>query len=71
MHYSLVFSHRHRRTEQEEDEELISQNKHAQTSVVHFDQNPHCKRLFLLLNNMLSCIRNLLVVYTRVVEHAS
>lgn len=40
---SLVLSHRHRRTEQEEDEELISQNKHAQTSVVHFDQNPHCK----------------------------
>ncbi|XP_015750063.1 PREDICTED: SWI/SNF-related matrix-associated actin-dependent regulator of chromatin subfamily A member 5-like, partial [Acropora digitifera] len=33
--------HRHRRTEQEEDEELISQNKHAQTSVLHFDQNPH------------------------------
>lgn len=33
--------HRHRRTEQEEDEELISQNKHAQTSVIHFDQNPH------------------------------
>lgn len=44
--YFLVFSHRHRRTEQEEDEELISQNKHAQTSVVHFDQNPHCKWLF-------------------------
>lgn len=41
----LDFSHRHRRTEQEEDEELISQNKHAQTSVVHFDQNPHCKWL--------------------------
>nr|XP_058962907.1 SWI/SNF-related matrix-associated actin-dependent regulator of chromatin subfamily A member 5-like [Pocillopora verrucosa] len=33
--------HRHRRTEQEEDEELISQNKHSQTSVIHFDQNPH------------------------------
>ena len=39
----LNCSHRHRRTEQEEDEELISQNKHAQTSVLHFDQNPHCK----------------------------
>lgn len=47
--YSLVFSHRHRRTEQEEDEELISQNKHAQTSVVHFDQNPHCKWLMCLM----------------------
>ncbi|CAH3022601.1 unnamed protein product [Porites evermanni] len=33
--------HRHRRTEQEEDEELISENKHAQKSVIHFDQNPH------------------------------
>lgn len=33
--------HRHRCTEQEEDEELISQNKHSQTSVIHFDQNPH------------------------------
>lgn len=47
--YSLGFSHRHRRTEQEEDEELISQNKHAQTSVVHFDQNPHCKWLMCLM----------------------
>lgn len=54
--YTFVFSHRHRRTEQEEDEELISQNKHAQTSVVHFDQNPHCKWLTFLLFIFQVCI---------------
>ncbi|KAK3730906.1 hypothetical protein QZH41_012611 [Actinostola sp. cb2023] len=33
--------HRHRRTEEEEDAELISQNKNAQKSVLHFEKNPH------------------------------
>ena len=42
----FLHSHRHRRTEQEEDEELISLEKHAQKSVIHFDENPHCKYSF-------------------------
>lgn len=49
LHFFFHLSHRHRRTEQEEDEELISENKHAQKSVLHFDQNPHCKLLVVLV----------------------
>ncbi|XP_001632824.2 SWI/SNF-related matrix-associated actin-dependent regulator of chromatin subfamily A member 5 [Nematostella vectensis] len=33
--------HRHRRTEQEEDEELLNQTKGAQTSILHFEESPN------------------------------
>ena len=38
-----VFSHRHRRTETEEDEELISQAKKTAAVITRFEESPTCK----------------------------
>lgn len=40
----LLFSHRHRHTEKEEDAELLEQTKH-QKAIVHFEQSPTCEFL--------------------------
>ncbi|KAK3100807.1 hypothetical protein FSP39_025526 [Pinctada imbricata] len=37
---SAVGDHRHRRTEQEEDEELLSESKKSQAAAFRFDENP-------------------------------
>ncbi len=41
----ILFSHRHRMTEEEEDAELLSDAKEAEklTSITRFDQSPWCK----------------------------
>ena len=36
-------SHRHRRTEAEEDKELLEEGRHSQTSVIHFESSPACE----------------------------
>ena len=42
--YTIVyFSHRHRRTEQEEDEELLTESKKSQNVLVRFEESPSCK----------------------------
>ena len=41
--YGDIFSHRHRRTEQEEDEELLTESRKASQVVVRFDKSPWCK----------------------------
>ena len=41
----LFYSHRHRRTEKEEDEELLEDSKHAQTHIIQFQNSPTCKLL--------------------------
>lgn len=42
-------SHRHRRTEREEDEELLSETKHITSSVQRFESSPFCKCCFVSL----------------------
>ncbi len=44
--FNSFFSHRHRRTEAEEDKELLEENRHSQTSVIHFESSPACKCKF-------------------------
>ncbi len=38
----LCFSNRHRRTEQEEDEELLSESRKAANLLVRFEESPSC-----------------------------
>lgn len=38
----LCFSNRHRRTEQEEDEELLSESRKAANVLVRFEESPSC-----------------------------
>lgn len=44
-YFYLLFSHRHRMTEEEEDAELLSDAKEAEklNSITRFDQSPWCK----------------------------
>ena len=39
----LSFSHRHRRTEKEEDEELLQSSRKKETHQLIFDKSPSCK----------------------------
>jgi hypothetical protein len=34
-------SHRHRKTEQEEDEELLAETNSSRRTIISFDQSPH------------------------------
>jgi len=47
--FVVSFSHRHRRTEQEEDEELLSEIKKSTQVITRFDNSPSCNyiRLFI------------------------
>jgi len=36
-----VCSHRHRKTEQEEDEELLAETNSSRRTIISFDQSPH------------------------------
>lgn len=38
----MCFSNRHRRTEQEEDEELLSESRKAANVLVRFEESPSC-----------------------------
>ena len=41
----LCFSHRHRRTENEEDEELLTQARKGSNITTRFEESPSCKSL--------------------------
>ncbi len=43
MFIILNFSHRHRRTEQEEDEELLSESRKTTNVLLRFEENPSCE----------------------------
>ena len=51
--YIEYFSHRHRRTETEEDEELISQAKKSAAVVTRFEESPSCKIYCEVFNRIL------------------
>lgn len=38
------FRYRHRRTEQEEDEELLSESRKTSNVCIRFEESPSCKR---------------------------
>lgn len=39
----VFFSYRHRRTEQEEDEELLSESRKTSNVCIRFEESPSCK----------------------------
>lgn len=41
--FLFYFSYRHRRTEQEEDEELLSESRKTSNVCVRFEVSPSCK----------------------------
>ena len=41
--FLLFYSHRHRRTEKEEDEEMLEEGRHAQTHIIQFTESPTCE----------------------------
>jgi hypothetical protein len=41
FHELLLCSHRHRKTEQEEDEELLAETNSSRRTIISFDQSPH------------------------------
>lgn len=43
------FSYRHRRTEQEEDEELLSESRKTSNMCVRFEVSPSCTYLIMLV----------------------
>ena len=43
----ICYSHRHRRTEQEEDEELLTESRKSQNIITRFDVSPACKFFYL------------------------
>ena len=44
---NFTCSHRHRRTEQEEDEELLTESRKSASVVVRFEESPSCNRIIL------------------------
>lgn len=46
----MCFSNRHRRTEQEEDEELLSESRRASNVLVRFEESPSCMNQCLLIS---------------------
>lgn len=67
----LNFSHRHRRTEEEEDAELISQNKTSQTSVLHFDKSPHCMSIMKPQGTQLAKLLIVSILGNHMLKHCS
>jgi len=41
IHKLCLCSHRHRKTEQEEDEELLAETNSSRRTIISFDQSPH------------------------------
>jgi len=41
IHKLYLCSHRHRKTEQEEDEELLAETNSSRRTIISFDQSPH------------------------------
>ena len=48
--HGIICSHRHRRTEQEEDEELLIESRKSSQIVTRFDESPWCKYTVILEN---------------------
>lgn len=61
----MCFSNRHRRTEQEEDEELLSESRRASNVLVRFEESPSCTNQCSLISSSTAYVTHFNFYHTR------